>query len=394
MTEKIDINQPRRDAGLLQLLSGSLTEFRNEFALYIDHNSRRLPKIDNERDLAARVTGSIELQSMLFSDGWARCGWPASAGGLGGTIRHRAAMAEILAERGLADRTLFEHLEILAPTLCEFAKSEYLSEVMPEFLSGSHAWAQGFSEPDAGSDLAALRTTGRRSADGLIVTGRKIWTSWAKYARRCLVLVRTDSGAALRQAMTTVAIDLDAEGVEVRPIVQADGGDALAELVFDDVSVPERAIVGEIGDGWAVAMHILDRERGTFAFFRQLFVQSSLKNALGSIDSRYDSLLGDVFLDLAAGRSVSHHMLQYEAENVPLGPRAAVAKCLSTTAEQQTFDFVRRTSGPRLGLGDTQVSRTAQLQRDYIFSGIVSVYGGSREIQLDTIATRVLGLPR
>src|SRR5690606_34943477 len=142
----------------------------------------------------------------------------------------------------------------------------------PRFLAGEAAWAQGFSEPGAGSDLASLRSRAREVDGGLVVDGRKIWTSWAKYATRCLALVRTGELSARHRALTMVAIDLDQPGVEVSPITQANGTEELAEVTFDGAFVPARAVVGPVDGGWAVAMRVLSHERGSITWFRQCFL--------------------------------------------------------------------------------------------------------------------------
>src|SRR5690606_32256881 len=143
-----------------------------------------------------------------------------------------------------------------------------VAELLPAFLSGRELWAQGFSEPDAGSDLASLRTTAVLDGDAYVVNGTKIWTSWARYATWCLLLARTGDAASRHRGLTALVVDLRDPGVEVLPIVQANGTDELAQVHFSDVRVPAGRVVGEPGGGWAVAMHILSHERGTFAWFR------------------------------------------------------------------------------------------------------------------------------
>jgi alkylation response protein AidB-like acyl-CoA dehydrogenase len=137
----------------------------------------------------------------------------------------------------------------------------FVGEALPEFLAGRQLWAQGFSEPGAGSDLASLRTTARRTDEGWVVNGRKIWTSWARYATWCLLLARTGAPQSRHRGLTAFVVDLRAPGVEVRAIEQANGTDELAEVAFDDVHITTDRIVGEVGGGWQVAMHILSHER-------------------------------------------------------------------------------------------------------------------------------------
>ena len=190
--------------------------------------------------LRPRVEAMAGLMAALFDAGWGRYGWPAEVGGLGGTMAHRAAMWEALARHGVPGMALFEHLEILAPTLVALGPRPFVAQALPAFLAGRELWAQGFSEPDAGSDLASLRTSARRDGDGFVIDGRKIWTSWARYATWCLVLARTGTREERHRGLTAFIVDLRAPGVEVSPIEQANGTDELAEVVFDERARPRR----------------------------------------------------------------------------------------------------------------------------------------------------------
>lgn len=338
-----------------------------------------------------RVAANSGLMRALYDENWARYGWPAAAGGLGGTIVHRAAMWEALSRHGLPAMALFEHLEILAPTLVALGRPEFVARVLPRFLRGEQRWCQGFSEPDAGSDLAALRTRAVPADGGYRVTGRKIWTSWARYATWCLVLARTGTPESRHRGLTAFVVDLRTPEVEVRAVEQANGTDELAEVTFDDAFVPSARIVGEVGGGWKVAMHILAHERGTFAWFRHAFLRRQLLDALAHGDAAGDGLLGTALLDLAAVRAVSRDALDRHAAGTTLGPAAAFSKLLLATAEQSVNDWAYA-SDPDLAVG-IQDDHAAVRRQDYLFSRIVTVYGGSQQMQLDTIAKQILRLP-
>ena len=339
----------------------------------------------------ARVDVMAALMAALFDGGWARYGWPTSHGGLGGSILHRAAMWEALARHGVRGMALFEHLEILAPALVALGRPEVVAALLPRFLAGEERWSQGFSEPDAGSDLASLRTRATATDGGYRISGRKIWTSWAAYARWCLVLARTGSTESRHRGLTAFIVDLRDPGVEVRAIEQANGTDELAEVTFDDVFVTEEHIVGALDGGWAVAMHILSHERGTFAWFRHLFLYQHLLDHVGDGDPSGDRDLGEALLDLAAVSATSVGGLREHAAGSLLGPRAAITKLLLCESEQRTYDWIHRIDGD-LAAG-VQHPDAAALRQDYLFSRIVTVYGGSQQMQLETIAKRVMGLP-
>ncbi len=343
------------------------------------------------RSYDKRVEAMCTLLDSLYNEGWSRYGWPEEAGGIGGTILHRGAMWEALTRHGVPGMALFEHLEILAPTLVALGPPKFVAEVLPEFLSGRQLWAQGFSEPDAGSDLANLTTKAAAVDGGYLISGRKIWTSWAKYATWCLVLARTGSTESRHRGLTAFAVDLRDPAVEVRPITQANGTDELAEVSFDDVFVDDDRVVGEVDGGWKVAMHILSHERGTFAWFRHCSLHQHLRDALALGQPAFDSMLGDVVLDLAAVTSTGRSALHLHGEGAPLGPMAAFTKLLLCAAEQSTNDWIL-TAEPDLAIDDA-LEEVAQRRQEYLFSRIVTVYGGSQQMQLETLAKQVLRLP-
>ncbi|MBL7490437.1 acyl-CoA dehydrogenase family protein [Frankia sp. AgB1.9] len=345
-------------------------------------------------EYADRVAATSALMRVLFDEGWSRYGWPVELGGLGGGIQHRAALWDVLARAGLPTMALFEHLEILAPTLAALGEPAFVAEVLPRFLRGDETWSQGFSEPEAGSDLASLRTRAVPAEGGYLITGRKIWTSWARYATWCLVLARTGTPAERHRGLTAFAVDLRSPGVEVRVIEQANGTDELAEVTFDDVHVPAGRIVGTPGGGWAVAMHILSSERGTLAWFKHCFFQRRLQEHLDQVGpgaAAFDGALGAAVLDLAAVRATSFDGLLAHAAGRTLGPRAAFVKLLLCASERSVGDWMLA-ADPDLAIG-MQDDEVAVARQDYLFSRIVTVYGGSQQMQLDTIAKQILRLP-
>ena len=338
-----------------------------------------------------RVRAMAALMASLFDEGWARYGWPEELGGLGGTIMHRAHMWHALARHGVPGMALFEHLEILAPVLASMGPAPFVADALPQYLSGRELWCQGFSEPGAGSDLASLRTAARPVDGGYVVNGRKIWTSWARYATWCLLLARTGTPESRHRGLTAFIVDVRDPGVDVSPITQANGTDELAEVAFDDVFVPSDRIVGELDGGWKVALHILGHERGTFAWFRHCFLYQHVRDCLPDAAPKDDAALGNALLDLAAVTATGHASLQAHADGVPLGPLAAYPKLLLCAAEQSTYDWVLA-SDPDITL-DVDVDELAVRRQEYLFSRIVTVYGGSQQMQLETIAKQILQLP-
>jgi alkylation response protein AidB-like acyl-CoA dehydrogenase len=338
-----------------------------------------------------KVTAMCALMAELHENGWSRYGWPSEVGGLDGTIEHRAAMWEAMARQGVPSMALFEHLEVLAPALVGMGPVEFVSQAFPEYLRGQTLWSQGFSEPGAGSDLASLRTTAAADGDDYVINGRKIWTSWSKYAKWCLLLARTGTTESRHRGLTAFIVDLESPGVEVTAIEQANGTDELAEVAFDDVRVPASRIVGELDGGWNVATFILSHERGTYAWFRHTFLYQQLREVVEHDDGHDDRAIGDALLDLAAVTSAGHAGVRAHAAHEPLGPKATFTKLLLCASEQSVQDRALA-ADPDLAAG-IQSPEVAIRRQEYLFSRIVTVYGGSQQMQLDTIAKQILKLP-
>lgn len=339
-----------------------------------------------------RVEAMQACMADLFEAGWVRYGWPRELGGLGGGIYHRAIMWEALARHGVPGMALFEHLEILVPSLIAHAQHAFVAEVLPSFLAGRQLWSQGFSEPNAGSDLGSLRSTAHPVDGGYTINGRKIWTSWARYATWCLVLARTGTPESRHRGLTAFAVALRDPGVHVRAIEQANGTDELAEVTFDDVFVPEGRVVGDVGGGWRVAMHILGHERGTFAWFRHCFLHQHLQQGRRLGSPRDDTGLGNALLDLLTVTALGQAALRADDASRELGPAAAFTKLLLGVAEQSLYDWLLA-ADPELPLVEVDDEEAAVRRQDYLFSRIVTVYGGSQQMQLETIAKHVLHLP-
>jgi alkylation response protein AidB-like acyl-CoA dehydrogenase len=331
------------------------------------------------------------LMSDLYTAGWSRFGWPERVGGLGGSMLHRAAFWDALARHGVIGMAAFEHLEVLGPTLLDLAPADFTARAFPRFLDGSEAWCQGFSEPDAGSDLATLRTRAVADGDGYTVSGRKIWTSWARFAKWCLLLARTGPAEGRHKTITALIVDVDSPGVSVRSLEQANGRDELAEVTFDNVFVPAGRVVGTVDGGWAVAMHILGHERGTFAWFRHCFLLKHLEEELAFAGPESDGLLEDALLDLAGVRAVSTAAIASREAGTLLGPAAAYTKLLLCSAEQSLNDWALAVDSD-IAAGPFE-GAAAEARAAYFFSRIVTIYGGSKQMQLDTVAKQILRLP-
>ena len=212
------------------------------------------------------ISHDASVLSRLYDAGWIRYGWPQRGGGLGGNELHRAVCFEELAAAMLPIPSQCWSLEVLGPALLKFAPT-LAAEYLPRYLRGAEWWAQGFSEPEAGSDLAALRTRASDDgAGGFVINGQKIWSSQGPTASRLLVLARTGAPESRHRGLTMFLVDVDTPGVTVRPIELASGRRELAEVFFDDVRVPRERVVGDLGGGWAVTMFLMQYERGMYGY--------------------------------------------------------------------------------------------------------------------------------
>jgi alkylation response protein AidB-like acyl-CoA dehydrogenase len=369
-----------------------VVEFRTLFRQWLVERKSVLPQSQAGIGFAERLETLRLLQSELYAAGWARVGWPERAGGLGGSAVHRAVIYDELACAGFPTRSAFEHLEILAPAMQVHWEEDRFGEMLPRLLRGEELWCQGFSEPDAGSDLVAMRTTATRDGDGYRINGTKCWTSWAAFADRCAVLVRTGTAEERHRGLSAFFVDLRSDGIEVRPIRQANGTDEFAEVTFDNVWVAESDRIGAEGKGWPFALDVLSCERAAFAWLRQTRLLAVADRLAAVATPAVASVMGDVVLDLFALRATSAQAVAELADGRFMGPAAAPSKSLLTSAEQNLYDAAHLILGSDLALG-TDIDDVGAWQEDYLFSRAVSIYGGTRQIQYMTIARFLLGLP-
>jgi len=359
--------------------------FRAELRSWLDANTEELePCRAPLRTFDERLTALRRLQAHLWDAGWASQGWPTAVGGLGGTAVDRAVLYDELTRHRLPVGGPLEHVEILAPPMVVHGDPDVVRGPLRSLLDGTGLWCQGFSEPDAGSDLAALRTRAEPLGDGFRVNGAKIWTSWAGVAKWCVLLARTGTLEERHRGLSVFFVDLDTPGVTVMPIRQANGTDELAEVHFDDVLLDRGALVGRIGGGWQIAMDILACERTSFAWLRHLH----LRERFASLSAHVDRA-GETAVDLFALGCTTAASVRRLATGTFAGPEAAICKVALTTTEQRLFDLALETAGPELLLDDR--GDLARWREDYLFSRIVSVYGGTRQMQLSTLSRFVLG---
>lgn len=379
-----------------------LAHYRREFRRYLRHLEWSTQWRDTPHTSAeSAMTHGATVLARLHQAGWNRYGWPEHAGGLGGNELHRAVYYEELGRAMLPVPAQHWTLETLGPALIKFAPA-LASAYLPGYLRGAEWWGQCFSEPEAGSDLAALRT---RATDdgrgGLIVSGQKIWTSQGPTATRLLALVRTGTTESRHRGLTMVLVDADTPGVTVRPIALASGRRELAEVFFDDVRVPDTRIVGEISGGWAVAMHLMQYERGMYGYA----VLTSALTELGRL-RRHISANGSspaqrerfarTYVAVLAAQARTAATVQNLADGSVVGPDSSIDKLLFSKAEKAVHDLIFEIKHDQIvtGAPSSTPEERDHARADWWYSRAATIMGGTAEVQRGIIADHILQLPR
>jgi alkylation response protein AidB-like acyl-CoA dehydrogenase len=365
----------------------STTEFRSQLVAWLDEHDLTPPPGDHSLD--AHHAQHSRVLSALYDAGWMRWGWPESAGGLGGPMILRAIVGEEVVGRGLDDPGPYSMLEVLTPTMIDYARPELVAELVPKLLSGKETWCQGFSEPGSGSDLASLTTKAEQRGDEWIINGQKVWTSFAQYAKRCILLTRTgDRDTQNHQAITAFFVDMDSPGIDVRPLRTMHGVDEFCEVYFDDVVVPTDRMLGNPGDGWQLAMDLLPFERSTCFWQRIAYLYSRFDALIAEVElgQATDAEMGATYLALHTLRCRSRATQLRQADGEKLGADTSIDKILLATAEQQLFDTARELLP---GVVELDESRW---RTEFLYSRAATIYGGTAEVQRNIIARRLLEL--
>jgi alkylation response protein AidB-like acyl-CoA dehydrogenase len=341
-------------------------------------------------NLEASFSHGLQLQRILFDEGWSRLGWPEECGGLGGSPLLRAALFDVLTNHAVTIPEQYTSLETLAPVLVVHAP-HLAASYFPGMLAGEESWCQAFSEPDAGSDLASLRTRMEPDGDGWRISGQKVWSSYAHLAQRSVLLART--GEPGHRGLTMVLLDLDQPGVTVRPTRAEDGENHFGEIFLDEAHLPADRIIGDVGKGWSMAMYMLQWERGAWGWQQQGRFHHRLEIALalgGDSAGDASASIGRAYTALTALRLHTLRTVRRLARDESLGPEVSIDKLVLVDAELAVWDAIRSVVQPGLELD----GELEWLREEFLFSRAAPIYGGSQDIQRTLVAQRVLGLPR
>jgi alkylation response protein AidB-like acyl-CoA dehydrogenase len=342
------------------------------------------------RNLDERIETLRGWQGLCYEAGYVGRAWPKQFGGGDRPPVEQMIVDQELAAAGAPEFVNVVGLDVLGPSLLTFGNDQQRARHIPGILSADEIWCQGFSEPEAGSDLASLRTRAVETDDHFVLSGQKTWVSWGHCARWCGVLARTDETVARHRGISMLIVDMQSPGVEVRPIAQITGHAEFCELFLDDVIVPKQNLLGERGDGWKIAMHTVGHERGTAALPRQVKLRTWVDRAVR--EAAEQSLLDDPETQSELARALigvevlRHHAYRTVGEFLnggAVGPESSVVKLLMAEAEQR----IAATAFDRLGPDEFW-------DETYLYSRAATVYGGTQQIQRSIIADRVLALPK
>jgi alkylation response protein AidB-like acyl-CoA dehydrogenase len=345
------------------------------------------------------VEERMAWERRLGESGWIGIGWPESDGGRGLPWGHQVIFHEEYARAGAPARVGHIGEQLLGPTLLMFGTAEQRSRFLPGVLAGTQLWCQGYSEPGAGSDLAAVSTRARFDDGEWHLDGQKVWTSLAQFADWCFVLARTDPWAERHHGLSYLLVPMRQPGVEIRPIVQLTGTSEFNEVFFDDARAAAGDIVGAPGDGWRVAMGTLAVERGVSTFGQQLGFQREFEavvataRATGAIDDQdVRARIVEAWIGLEVMRYTAMATLGPAASD-GTGTEANVNKLLWASWHQRLGELAVDVAGPGATLAGPDYDLSTA-QRLFLYTRADTIYGGSSEIQRNVIAERGLGLPR
>jgi len=396
-------------------------QFRKEIRTWLEDN---LPEgwFDEDFTLTGeeRKRFNEEWPKKLFDGGWICASWPQEYGGKGLSILENVVLNEEFARARAPMRADFFGDTLVGPTILQWGTEEQKKEFLPKILKGQIAWCQGFSEPEAGSDLASLKTRAVLDGDEWVINGQKVWTTQAQYADYVFLLARTDPDAPKHKGISYLLVPMKQPGVEVRPIVQPDGSGEFNEVFFTDVRCPKENVVGGLNDGWKVAMTTLGFERGSSAttshrrFERELEVIIGKAQANGAIeDAMVRQRLMRQWSKIQIMRINGYRTLSsvlHDKKDFGVAALGATNKMFWSETHRDTMklamDILGMNSQILTGKPDDEYMpglgrRSAQreypvnpLQASFFFSRSETIWGGTAEIQRNIVGERVLGLPK
>jgi alkylation response protein AidB-like acyl-CoA dehydrogenase len=348
-------------------------------------------------------------QRKLYDAGLSGISWPKEYGGRGATIIEELILTEEMARAKAPNlMNISIGIELVGPAIIHHGTEAQKKRYLQKILSAEEIWSQGFSEPDAGSDLASLRTVAVEEDDHFIVTGQKVWTSWAEYSDCCILLARTDPKAPRHKGISCFLVDMRSPGITIRPTVQITGEAEFSEVFFDGVRLPRESRLGGNNEGWKVAMTILAHERGTSAIKYQIRFRTELDDLISvsksmarggqvlSKDPVLKQKLAQCFIEVEVLKYNIYRSVSEIMRNGKPGPESSIIKLFWSEMDRRQKEIGMEL----LGLYSQLVRHSkwtiddGKWPRAFLWSRAGTIYAGSSEIQRNIIAERVLGLPK
>jgi alkylation response protein AidB-like acyl-CoA dehydrogenase len=369
--------------------------FRDELRAWLGANFPDPADPEPVGDEDAHYHWRAGFQRRLAQDRWAAVHWPVEYGGRGATLTQSAIFFEELGRSGAPLPANVLGLLLAGPTIMSWGTAEQKDRYLEPILTAEEIWCQGFSEPDAGSDLAAVKTRAVRDGDEWVVTGQKVWTSAAQYSKWCMLVARTDPDAAKHKGLSYFLLDMEQEAVQVRPLRQITGESEFNELFLDGARVPQENLLGGEGNGWKVALTTLMNERAGLAFFLQVRMRQLLDRLIAVAQDRglledpiVAQRLGELHCKAEVLRLTAYRGLTAIEKYGQPGPEGSLTKWMWSQTNQELTQLAVDLLGPETLAGGSPWAYELLRARGN------SIEGGTTEVLKNIVAERVLGLPK
>lgn len=364
-------------------------EFRDEVRHFLAENRASFPT--ESYDTAEGFAQHRRWDRVLYDAGLSVITWPQQYGGRDASLLHWLVFEEEYFHAGAPGRASANGTSMLAPTLFTHGSEDQRERILPKMASGAEIWAQAWSEPESGSDLASLRSTATRTDGGWLLNGQKIWSSRAPFGDRAFGLFRSDPAAQRHRGLTYLMFDLRAEGITIRPIEQLGGATGFGEIFCDDVFVPDTDVVGEVHDGWRVAMNTTSNERGMSLRSPARFLAPAQRLVAawrdGGEDPDFAPRVADAWIKAQAYRLHTFGTATRLARGGELGAESSVTKVFWSELDVALHQTALELRGPDAEVAD-------RWTEGLLFALGGPIYAGTNEIQRNIVAERLLGLPR
>ncbi len=382
--------------------------FRDELRAWLAANVPTDWDERREESMEKRFGYLKRWQRKLYDGGWAGISWPREYGGRGASLMQQVIFWQEMAQAGAPPLANVLGLGIIGPTIIAFGTEAQKKRYLARILSAEEIWCQGFSEPDAGSDLANVRCQAELQGDHYVVNGQKVWNSYGWAADWCELVVRTDASAEKHKGLTVLLVDMKSKGVEVRPLRQMTGETEFNELFFHDVQVPVENVVGKVNQGWGVAMGTLMHERGTFGAGLQVTYRRNMERLIelahrirrnghtAADDPLIRQKLAQCYAEIEIMRANQMRAFSRISSTGVPGPEGSIMKIFWSELNQRFQQVAQELLGPygQLQAGDDHAMDNGLWAYGYLRSRGNTIEAGTSEIQRNIIGHFVLGLPK